>query len=253
MSLSDKGFGSTERSPCAIGVGHLGGDAQVPRHAVQGVDEVLDFVVAACCDVLAEIAMSDRVCEGDGAPEAAADAERQEEAGDDADQDRGGGGSDKPMPGVVVLIGRILLGLLQQPILDAVDFLQLAHDLLSHVLRVVRRHDPRFRLAVLIHKLALLILQARPSHPGRRDGHKILPDGIGRDVLHGLEFLQENVTAFCQLSRYTADLFRRCGHNHVFFSRGDIHDGQPQVVCALQADNWSIQEFQQGRIERSQA
>ena len=48
-------------------IGHLGGDAQVCGHAVERVDEVLDFVVARGPDVLIKIAKRDRVGERDGA------------------------------------------------------------------------------------------------------------------------------------------------------------------------------------------
>ena len=41
------------------GARHIGGEVQVCGHMVQGVDEVLDFVVACGLDVLFEIAASD--------------------------------------------------------------------------------------------------------------------------------------------------------------------------------------------------
>ena len=57
-------------------VGELGGLVQIQGHGVERLDEIADLVVARRCDTLAEIADGDRLGEADGAPEAAADIER---------------------------------------------------------------------------------------------------------------------------------------------------------------------------------
>ncbi len=108
--------------------GHPGRDAQICGHAVQGVDKVFDFVVACGLDVLIEIAVSDSIGQRDGAPEASADAERQEHAGDDADQKRGDRSADEELPSLIISRVQALLGLLHKLVLDLADLLDPAHN-----------------------------------------------------------------------------------------------------------------------------
>ena len=95
------------------GVRHFRGGAQIGRHAVQSVDQVLDLVIAAGGNLLAEIANRNRIGKPDRTAKAAADAERDPQGGGDANEDCHGDGREQHLARIIVYAFGFRLGVFQ--------------------------------------------------------------------------------------------------------------------------------------------
>ena len=169
-----------------------------------------------------KVAHGHRVGERHGAAKAAADGKRQQNAGDDADENRGAGGANEQGPGVVELSGGLVLGLIHGFGFEGVDSLDLPHEFILHIARLVYGQPSCLHQAVLLDKLAHFVLQLIPFHQGWRQPSHYLPDVIGCDVLQGLELLEEQGPMFQKLFLVFPDLIRRGRHEHVFLPGDDI-------------------------------